>query len=603
MLAPVAGKTVDDKDVEVVVISDGSSARNTETLSRNVNLSRIVKTEDRTLYAMVHTHASIRTAASSPNPAVLGTTNTREQPGAIASSQNARGRGRCRGRRRGRSRGRGRDRGRGGKSASTLGERSAALLYPHPTSPLLATETKEDTEKRNAWLLLALQRANEAANAELAVSLATSTEHTPHHFNMHGLNAARPTHVGAAQMPPYLIAQANGSTQPPSAVLAIRARQQIHQQIQQQLQDQRSRTKQQQRQEQQQKQQESRRFGQSAKACMRLGQSDGPAVVMINRLNIEVVHDTPKSNAIPIQLFNAASGATVQVFTTQNATAKYTGYDGQHVKKMCRSGETSLCGKWRASYFKGTAEEADAINAAVAADPASTKQRSGRAGSEHTSTRLPCDPAINSSSNDTHHRQHSGRRTQPGSTTFIEGHGSSTSQRLAAAVAPVAAATTGKPRTLRKRKVQAAELCERSTEHAAGEQVAEFKGGADGAGDGSDGTSKGTYGKEVTEGDNNEPRHSVPSKDAADVNSNAEMSRTPAKGSCSGIRSRSTEGPPRQKRPPESKGICPSDLDTNELLLLFWPSGQKYKNGFVRKRKLPSWASLSIQELEALERK
>lgn len=53
----------------------------------------------------------------------------------------------------------------------------------------------------------------------------------------------------------------------------------------------------------------------------------------------------------------------------------------------------------------------------------------------------------------------------------------------------------------------------------------------------------------------------------------------------------------------KGKKLATSDLDADALLSLFWPTQTRTRinDGHTVNRKLPSWVSLSIEELEALE--
>lgn len=53
----------------------------------------------------------------------------------------------------------------------------------------------------------------------------------------------------------------------------------------------------------------------------------------------------------------------------------------------------------------------------------------------------------------------------------------------------------------------------------------------------------------------------------------------------------------------KGKKLATSDLDADALLSLFWPTQPRTRinDGHTVNRKLPSWVSLSIEELEALE--
>ena len=64
-----------------------------------------------------------------------------------------------------------------------------------------------------------------------------------------------------------------------------------------------------------------------------------------------------------------------------------------------------------------------------------------------------------------------------------------------------------------------------------------------------------------------------------------------------------TKQPQQQPQQQAGGGLNTSDLNTTDLLLLFWPGAQKTDaDGYKLERKIPSWASLSIKELEAMER-
>eukprot|EP00729_Bicosta_minor_P013296 gene13296-16000_t len=212
--------------------------------------------------------------------------------------------------------------GRTGASASASSGAGGAQLLLQGTSP------RQLLDVRAAWLSQALKIASDAAEAELALSNDSSSDH-----DALGLATKDKTTASTALQPTASSLPIHGAVGAPPATLDLDLDLDLA----------------------------SSQAEDSAITVAAQGGSGGGSG--------KGLRTTSKARArrsgLPVQLLDAVTGATVKIFSTLTATSKFcysNTADYQRVKRMCAKGTASACGKWKALFFEGTEAEMKAIN-------------------------------------------------------------------------------------------------------------------------------------------------------------------------------------------------------------------------------------------------